>query len=84
MQTVLFAFKATIAGSRRKAILAQIKGWDGVHRVGRFDPKSKDAELARIYYVYLTEGADADSLVKGLLALPEIEIAEIPSQRGMG
>lgn len=84
MQTILFAFKATIVSQRRKAILAQIKGWDGVHQVGRLDPKTKDADLARIYYIYLTAGADANLLVKRLLALPEIETAEIPAQRGMG
>ncbi len=80
---VLFQFRADVPSGRQEILLARIGVGDGIAAVGRLEPDSGCPEVRRMCYAYAGAGADVSAIVERLSALPEVEGASLPAQRGI-
>ena len=83
MRTILFTFRSDVPLERQVAIIDEIRAWDGVIAAGRLYPdETSNPDMLRRCYAYTEDWADLDALVRRVAALPEVENAFVPPERG--
>jgi hypothetical protein len=81
VQLINFIFKPEVAVERRDSVVSQIEGWNSVAKAAPLNPDAKHPGVRRMYYAYVTDGADVKETVECLSSLSEVESADVPAQR---
>ncbi len=83
MLVVTFIFHSDVSPEQQETILNQINRWESVQKVTHLNPNATHPELLRMCNAYLVDRADQVQIVKKLMDIPEIELAEIPAKRSL-
>jgi hypothetical protein len=83
MSSISFTFRADSSEEDRAAALRQIQAWAGVRAASLLKADAKNPAVRRMAMLMLEPTGVTADVIKGLRALPVVEQASIPAQRGL-
>jgi hypothetical protein len=83
MRSILFNVRPGVAEEERELLLKHLGQIDGILKVAALRSGAKNAAVQRMYYAQVTDETDIDSLRAQIAALPNVESADLPSERGL-
>lgn len=81
VQPVMLLFRAGLLPARQAQLLHEFMEWDGIADARPLVPEATNAVVARMAYVYVSEGVDLKDVCQRLENLDEIESATLPAVR---
>jgi hypothetical protein len=83
MRSILFNVKPEVTSAGQERLFNRLKAIPGIHRTSCLHAKARDAALRRMCFAEVKEEADIQALLTQIRALPEVEEAGLPAQRGL-
>jgi hypothetical protein len=77
----MFSLRDDVPLHELQTVLEKIREWGGVEEADVLFPEAADANLQRLGFVNLAEGADAQKLVEQVQSLPRVEKASLAAER---
>lgn len=81
MPAIFFNVRSGTAPARRNALLEELRSRIEVKSAAALRPGASSDLVARMFYADLTDGADAEAVLRDLERRPEIESASLPADR---
>jgi hypothetical protein len=79
--TMVFSLRRGLSFEKQNSFLDDVRGWDGVDAVGRFDPNSSDLDALRECFLYTDSEGRVENLVQRLKRNWNVESASVQPYR---
>jgi hypothetical protein len=83
MRSITFSIRPHVTPTEQSAVLDRVNQVPGVHAAQSLSPSSKSAEVRRLCYASVADGASLESVLHLVDALPEVENVEVPATRSL-
>jgi hypothetical protein len=83
MRSIVFNVRPSISDEERNALLTRVAEFVGVRQAAALRPNAKHDVTRRMCYARVSDEADLEGLKTRIAALPEVESADIPAERGL-
>ncbi len=81
MRSIVFNLRPETDSEKQGEVLSRLSRLPGVARVGSLSPHSRDPELRRMCFAYVTDDADLEGLLAQVRRQPEVQQASLPAER---
>lgn len=83
MRAITFKLRPECDPEAIPSFFSQLEKRPDIAKVGAFQPHSKSKVVRSLCYAYVNDEADLDAVAQFVGRLPEVEVAEVPSERGL-
>ena len=83
MSAIMIRFRPDIKPEEQALAIARLRGFAGVEEVQPLSPNSRSSTTRRTAYAQLNDDANTQGVLQEVRAQPEVEFAEIPTERNL-
>jgi hypothetical protein len=83
LRSIVFNVRSGLDTAGRDQLLRHLESWPEIDRAAPLRPGAKSDSVSRMFFAYVSDGADVHRVVQQIEARPEVESASVPAQRGV-